>query len=198
MELKDGKQLSKLALIKRLNLMNVDYNPNLLDKQYYIDLYNKEIQSLSNQKKIQNELERDQMYTDYLNQNLCKKKECSLNFPSNNNFSNKTKLYENNFFSDFDTNFCVGVLLANFCMQTYDKFKDRIDYQKILLPIQAIKKYTAINLTPKIKKVFMEIVNFINDYMKEKYDILIYLILVIIFYLMTVWQKKRLTNKNNN
>ena len=194
MELKDGKELNKLTLIKRLNLMDVYYNPNILDKKYYIDLYNKEIQSLSNQKKIQNELERDQMYTDYFKQQLCEKSECSLNLSSNNNLNNKVKLNEN-FFSDFDTNHLLGTLIAYYSMEVYEKFKDKINYQKILLPIQAIKKYTLINIAPKIKNIFFEVVRCIDDKLRGKYDILIYFILLIIFFVMSTWSKKSTLSK---
>ena len=52
MKLKAGRELSQLEIIKRLNLMEIEYNPNIMGKKYYIDLYNKAIQSSQNVEKI--------------------------------------------------------------------------------------------------------------------------------------------------
>ena len=46
MRMKSGKELTHLEIIKRLNLMGVNYDSSIIGKKYYIDLYNKEIQSL--------------------------------------------------------------------------------------------------------------------------------------------------------
>ena len=194
MKLKDGKELNKLTLIKRLNLMDASYNPKIYDKQYYIDFYNREIQSLLNQNKIQNELEKDRIYADFFNQQLCEKDKYFLNLSSNNNCNNKVKLNEN-FFSDFDSNFLIGVLLAKFSVDFYDKFKDKIDYRKILFPIKAIKKDSIVNIKQKFESIFIKVVNCIDEKLKEKYDILIFLILVVNIFVILMWSKKSTLKK---
>ena len=194
MKLKDGKELNKLTLIKRLNLMDASYNPKIYDKQYYIDFYNREIQSLLNQNKIQNELGKDRIYADYFNQQLCEKDEYFLNLSSNNNCNNKVKLNEN-FFSDFDSNYLIGVLLAKFSVDFYDKFKDKIDYRKILFPIKAIKKDSIVNIKQKFESIFIKVVNCIDEKLKEKYDILIFLILVVNIFVILMWSKKSTLKK---
>ena len=194
MKLKDGKELNKLTLIKRLNLMDASYNPKIYDKQYYIDFYNREIQSLLNQNKIQNELGKDRIYADFFNQQLCEKDKYFLNLSSNNNCNNKVKLNEN-FFSDFDSNFLIGVLLAKLSTDVYDKLKDKIDYRKILFPIKAIKKDSIVNIKPKIESIFIKVINCIDEKLKGKYDILIFLILVVNIFVVLVWSKKSTLKK---
>ena len=56
MKLKDGRDLSHLEIIKRLNIMGIGYNPDIIGKNYYIDLYNKAIKSPSNIEKIKKEI----------------------------------------------------------------------------------------------------------------------------------------------
>ena len=48
MKLKSGKDLSQLEIIKRLNTMGIEYNSDIIGKNYYIKLYNEAIQSNEN------------------------------------------------------------------------------------------------------------------------------------------------------
>ena len=84
MRLKSGKELPQFVLLKRLNLMGVNYNKNILGKNYYADLYDKEIKSIENQFKIKNELEKDSAYQNYFNQKLKSQKMTTLVFQPNN------------------------------------------------------------------------------------------------------------------
>ena len=65
MKFKNGKELSYLELIKRLNIMGVEYNSNIIGKKYYIDLYNNAIKSSKNKEKIKNDIEKDQIYINF-------------------------------------------------------------------------------------------------------------------------------------
>ena len=107
------------------------------------------------------------------------------------------KLNEN-FFSDFDSNFLIGVLLAKFSTDVYDKLKDKIDYRKILFPIKAIKKDSIVNIKPKIESIFIKVINCIDEKLKGKYDILIFLILVVNIFVVLVWSKKSTLKKKTN
>ena len=78
MRMKSGKELTHLEIVKRLNLMGVNYDSSIIGKKYYIDLYNKEIQSLDNQQKIIDELEKDRKYLEFLTNNLRIVKETSF------------------------------------------------------------------------------------------------------------------------
>ena len=85
MKLKDGKELSQLEIIKRLNLMGIGYNPEIIGKKYYIDLYNEAIRSSKNKLKIKNDIEKDQIYMNFYNQKLRKRKECYFQINGDNN-----------------------------------------------------------------------------------------------------------------
>lgn len=210
MKIKDGKELSQIALIKRLNLMGIDYNKKILGKNYYIDLYNKAIKLKNNQDKIRTELNKDEEYANFYNDKLKKRNECLINISnskastnSNSNLSNKCSLSENEnkgFFSDYNFDLVNKTILAHFCVNSFDylyeKIPKNLNNTKLFFPFQAIKKCTSINIIPKIKKLFIEIVNYICDNLRDKFDILQKIILIILVIVMIIQYKIQKRTKN--
>lgn len=153
MKLKSGKELSQLVIIKRLHLMGIKYDPSKLGKNYYIELYDKEIQSPENRAKIRQELEKDRIYSEFLCKKLQKSKILSFEISKEekakdnkeenkdlNNLSNKVE-----FFPDFNRSLLCGVTFCKAGIDTFDHIKENqelLEYikQKFLLPIKDIGK----------------------------------------------------------
>ena len=209
MKLKSGKELSQLEIIKRLNLMGVNYNSDIIGKNYYINLYNKSIQSEQNKTKIKNELEKDQLYIDFYNQKLRKRNECSFEININENLSNtniRNNKYKKNFnenfpnqnktfFGDFNTPLFKKIIFSHLCFNAYEysiKNKNKIEkiYNKFIIPIQAIKKYTILNIYPEIKKGIFEIIKFMDKFMIDKYNIIIIIIFIVLVVYVFLYIKK--------
>ena len=214
MKLKSGKELSQLEIMKRLNTMGIRYNSDIIGKNYYINLYNEAIQSIPNLIKIKHELEKDKMYSDFYNQKLRKVNECSLRLVKETNIMNKVdnvnnnnnkKLRKNNgekkFICDYDTSLIHNIVkiqmaydFVDFSGEYIDKIGNKIiDFlPRILVPIQAIKKYTMINISPYLVRKINEIIDILNKLMREKYLVIIIILIIIIFLLF----RKRMRNKN--
>ena len=208
MKLKDGKELTQFTLIKRLNLMGVNYNKNILGKNYYIDLYNKYIQSISNQNKIRNELNKDQVYSDYFNQKLRPRNECSLNFENKSNFNVKDsckgkcflKENENNCFCSFKNDILFNVLFAHFFLNSYEYLRENFqfistNYNKLLFPFKAITKFTTFNIIPKIKEIIIKSINLIDNILDNKYNLLIDIMLFTFLVVILIYSKISKRNK---
>ena len=213
MKLKSGKELSQLEIIKRLNTMGIKYNSDIIGKNYYVNLYNDAIQSYSNKMKIKKELEKDKMYTDFYNQKLKKVKECSLGIYNDKNYYNKNNANNNNmfsdkniwkkrFFSDFDDSLIQKIFITQIAYDFVDVNSEYIDkvgnaIPNILIPIQAIKKYTLLNIYPEILKKINEIIDILNDLIVDKFVfvlIILFLLLLIIIFVFF----KRMKDKNRN
>ena len=183
--------------------MGIIYNKDILGKNYYIDLYNKNIQSISNQNKIRNELNKDQMYSVYFNQKLRKANECSLNFDPKNDFDikdgfkNKCFLRENEgkHFSNFYKDFLFNALFAHFCVNSYHYLSKNFENIKIncnkLFPFKAMKKYSTFNIIPKIKEIIIEFMNFIDNILYDKYKLLIDIILFTVLVIILIYSNYR-------
>ena len=50
--MKSGKELTQLEIMKRLNTMGIEYNSDIIGKNYYINLYDEAISSSVNVLKI--------------------------------------------------------------------------------------------------------------------------------------------------
>ena len=213
MKLKSGKELSQLEIIKRLNTMGIKYNSDIIGKNYYVNLYNDAIQSYSNKMKIKKELEKDKMYTDFYNQKLKKVKECSLGIYNDKNYYSKKNVNNNNmfsdknigkkrFFSDFDDSLIQKIFITQIAYDFVDVNSEYIDkvgnaIPNILIPIQAIKKYTLLNIYPEILKKINEIIDILNDLIVDKFVfvlIILFLLLLIIIFVFF----KRMKDKNRN
>ena len=194
MKLKDGKELSQLEIIKRLNIMGIGYNPEIIGKKYYIDLYNEAIRSSKNKQKIKKDIEKDQMYLDFYNQKLRKRKECSfaINTEKNilynniNNYDYKYNFNDNNlnnkkyFFTDFNGGLLNKIAMAHLCYSTYDYARNNTNqfekiYNKFIIPINAIKKFTTINIYPEIKKRILQLLDIIDSLIIDEYSYMIFL-----------------------
>ena len=213
MKLKDGKELSQLELIKRLNKRGIAYNAEIIGKKYYIDIYNKAIKSSKNKQKIKKDIEKDQMYMDFYNQKLRKKKECSfaINREKNNLYNNinnydyKYNFNDNNlnnkkyFFNDFNGALLKNIALAHLCYSTYNYARNNTNqfeniYNKFIIPISAIKKYTAINIYPEIKKGIMKLFEIIDSLMIDEYSYMIFFSFVIFIFTVFILIIKRYKN----
>ena len=137
--MKSGKELTHLEIVKRLNLMGVNYDSSIIGKKYYIDLYNKEIQSLDNQQKIIDELEKDRKYLEFLTNNLRIVKETSFKCSSNKNKINSTfsnsNLVQNSsdkyFFGDFNYKLGTNIMLSYNAFHLWEQNKNSIKKQLI-------------------------------------------------------------------
>ena len=202
MKLKSGKDLSQLEIIKRLNTMGIEYNSDIIGKNYYIKLYNEAIQSKENLIKIKKDIEKDKMYSDFYNQKLRIVPECSLGFRNEKKIIKKTNfntknLVKNNsqkgFFCDYECSLWRKLMLTRIAYDLVDANGEKIDkvgsnIPKLFIPIEALKKYTMINIYPTFKTKLGEIMDILNNLLAEKFlliSIIIFfaLIIIIIFLL---------------
>ena len=209
MKLKSGKDLSQLEIMKRLNTMGIKYNPDIIGKNYYINLYDEAIQSNSNLMKIKTDLNKDKMHTDFFNQKLRKVNVCSLriceksnnickDYLSSNNLFSRKNNSQKGFFSDFNSSLINKILIAQLSCDFLDANKEYIDkikinIPKIHIPFQAIKKDTLINIYPEIVKKLNTILDILNDLLAEKFiliSIITFVILLIIILLIFHRRKK--------
>jgi len=209
MKLKSGKDLSQLEIMKRLNTMGIKYNPDIIGKNYYINLYDEAIQSNSNLMKIKTDLNKDKMHTDFFNQKLRKVNVCSLriceksnnickDYLSSNNLVSRKNNSQKGFFSDFNGSLINKILIAQLSCDFLDANKECIDkikinIPKIHIPFQAIKKDTLINIYPEIVKKLNTILDILNDLLAEKFiliSIITFVILLIIILLIFHRRKK--------
>ena len=209
MKLKSGKDLSQLEIMKRLNTMGIKYNPDIIGKNYYINLYDEAIQSNSNLMKIKTDLNKDKMHTDFFNQKLRKVNVCSLriceksnnickDYLSSNNLVSRKNNSQKGFFSDFNGSLINKILIAQLSCDFLDANKEYIDnikinIPKINIPFQAIKKDTLINIYPEIVKKLNTILDILNDLLAEKFiliSIITFVILLIIILLIFHRRKK--------
>ena len=211
MKLKSGKELSQLEIMKRLNTMGIEYNADIIGKNYYINLYDEAIRSSINVLKIKNDIEKDKMYSAFYNQKLRKVNECTLRLDNemNNIYKNENKCNISNvnknigkqgFFSDFDGIFLKKLLMAQIAYNFVEVNKKNINkignsIPKLLIPLQPIKKYTMINIYPSIVSKINRIMDILNNLIVDKFlviSFLIFLVLIIVIFLLF---KKALKNK---
>ena len=209
MKLKSGKDLSQLEIMKRLNTMGIKYNPDIIGKNYYINLYDEAIQSNSNLMKIKTDLNKDKMHTNFFNQKLRKVNVCSLriceksnnickDYLSSNNLVSRKNNSQKGFFSDFNSSLINKILIAQLSCDFLDANKEYIDnikinIPKINIPFQAIKKDTLINIYPEIVKKLNTILDILNDLLAEKFiliSIITFVVLIIIILLIFHRRKK--------
>ncbi len=212
MKLKAGRELSQLEIIKRLNLMEIEYNPTIMGKKYYIDLYNKAIESPINIEKIKNDIKKDKMYMDFYNQKLKKKTECSFEIGTtknnkdihNNNNNYKKYIFGNNitygekkhFFSDFNSGLMNKIVISHLCYTTYEyanNNKNKISkiFSNIMIPINAIKKTTLLYIYPEIKKKIIDICTIFENSIIDKFSFIPYLVFIIILLVLIFIIKKK-------
>ena len=213
MKLKSGKELSQLEIMKRLNTMGIEYNADIIGKNYYINLYDEAIRSSINVLKIKNDIEKDKMYSAFYNQKLRKVNECTLRLDNEMNNMNDINKNENKcnisnvnknigkqgFFSDFDGIFLKKLLMAQIAYNFVEVNKKNINkignsIPKLLIPLQAIKKYTMINIYPSIVSKINRIMDILNNLIVDKFlviSFLIFLVLIIVIFLLF---KKALKN----
>ena len=213
MKLKSGKELSQLEIMKRLNTMGIEYNADIIGKNYYINLYDEAIRSSINVLKIKNDIEKDKMYSAFYNQKLRKVNECTLRLDNEMNNMNNINKNENKcnisnvnknigkqgFFSDFDGIFLKKLLMAQIAYNFVEVNKKNINkignsIPKLLIPLQAIKKYTMINIYPSIVSKINRIMDILNNLIVDKFlvvSFLIFLVLIIVIFLLF---KKALKN----
>ena len=185
MRRKSGKELTQLELLKRLNLMGIKYDPTIIGKNYYINLYDKEVQSPLNQEKILKELERDKKYMDYLTNDLRIKKQASINYlaeKKNQNIVNNINP-DKNFVCDSKMSICISIFL---CFNTFfyitknNKFIN-INAKGIIAKLK--KSINDIDISGIFKTFFDSICEFnINVDMFKYLYIIIYISIVVVLF----------------
>jgi hypothetical protein len=208
MKLKSGKDLSQLEIIKRLNTMGIEYNSDIIGKNYYIKLYNEAIQSKENLIKIKKDIEKDKMYSDFYNQKLRIVPECSLGFRNEKKIIKKTNfntknLVKNNsqkgFFCDYECSLWRKLMITRIAYDFVDANGEMVDkvgnnIPKLLIPIEALKKYTMINIYPTFKTKLGEIMDILNNLFAEKFlliSIIIFFALIIIIIFLLYKERRR-------
>ena len=211
--MKSGKELSQLEIMKRLNKMGIEYNSDIIGKNYYINLYNKAIRSSVNVLKIKKDIEKDKLYAAFYTQKLRKVNECSLKLDNDMNKINYINEQENKcnmsnvnknkgkqgFFSDFDGSILNKLIMAQITYNFFEVNKKEINKLANalpkFLPIQAIKKYTMINIYPAIVSKINRIMDLLNYLIADKFlviSFLVFLVLIIVIFLLF----KKLLKKN--
>ena len=196
MKLKSGKELSHLEIIKRLNLMGIQYNRDIIGKKYYIDLYNKAIESPVNIEKIEKDIKKDQMYTDFYNVKLRKRNECSFKINGEENmynngdkfiFKNETFCQKQKFWKIFPGALFNKLLLAHFCFTSYNygkKHYNKLEKIANMAMFPAMKKYTMIYVCPQVKKIAIEVINFVNSLYIDDFDLIVFITFIILFFVI--------------
>ena len=212
MKMKSGKELTQLEIMKRLNAMGIEYNSDIIGKNYYINLYDEAIRSSVNVLKIKKDIEKDKLYAAFYTQKLRKVNECTLKLDNDinkinyindqENKSNRNNVNKNlekkGFFSDFDGSFLQKLIWAQIAYNFIEVNKNGIN--KIvnslpkLIPIQAIKKDTLINIYPAIVSKINRVMDVLNNLIADKFlviSFLMFLVLIIVIFLLF---KKTLKN----
>ena len=212
MKMKSGKELTQLEIMKRLNTMGIEYNSDIIGKNYYINLYDEAIRSSVNVLKIKKDIEKDKLYAAFYTQKLRKVNECTLKLDNDinkinyindqENKSNRNNVNKNlekkGFFSDFDGSFLQKLIWAqiayNFIEVNKNGINKLVNALPKLIPIQAIKKDTLINIYPAIVSKINRVMDVLNNLIADKFlviSFLIFLALIIVIFLLF---KKTLKN----
>ena len=212
MKMKSGKELTQLEIMKRLNTMGIEYNSDIIGKNYYINLYDEAIRSSVNVLKIKKDIEKDKLYAAFYTQKLRKVNECTLKLDNDinkinyindqENKSNRNNVNKNlekkGFFSDFDGSFLQKLIWAqiayNFIEVNKNGINKLINALPKLIPIQAIKKDTLINIYPAIVSKINRVMDVLNNLIVDKFlviSFLMFLVLIIVIFLLF---KKTLKN----
>ena len=212
MKMKSGKELTQLEIMKRLNAMGIEYNSDIIGKNYYINLYDEAIRSSINVLKIKKDIEKDKLYAAFYTQKLRKVNECTLKLDNDinkinyindqENKSNRNNVNKNlekkGFFSDFDGSFLQKLIWAqiayNFIEVNKKGINKLVNSLPKLIPIQAIKKDTLINIYPAIVSKINRVMNVLNNLIADKFlviSFLMFLVLIIVIFLLF---KKTLKN----
>ena len=208
MKYKNGKELSYLELIKRLNIMGIEYNPDIIGKNYYIDLYNNAIKSQENKEKIKKEIEKDQVYLNFYNEKLRKRKVCSFAIDNENNILQKNALINNKYyfednnyntkksiFTDYNGSLANKIVLAHLCFTAYDHAKSNVIFElifnKLKIPIHAIQKLSFVSISIEINKKILELINKIDILMIDKFSYIVFFSFIIIIIVVIKFIIKR-------
>ena len=212
MKMKSGKELTQLEIMKRLNAMGIEYNSDIIGKNYYINLYDEAIRSSVNVLKIKKDIEKDKLYAAFYTQKLRKVNECTLKLDNDinkinyindqENKSNRNNVNKNlekkGFFSDFDGSFLQKLIWAqiayNFIEVNKNGINKLVNALPKLIPIQAIKKDTLINIYPAIVSKINRVMDVLNNLIADKFlviSFLMFLVLIIVIFLLF---KKTLKN----
>ena len=217
MKLKSGRELTQLEIIKRLNLMGIEYNSDILGKNYYIDLYNKAIQSKDNLAKIKENIENDEKYAEFLRQNNDRRNLSPFKVDNKQSFQYAQSIQNNNnilgkncgkrgFFSDFDFSIVNKILITRISYDFVDRNGEYIDkignkIPNFSFPFQALKKCTLINIYPEIISKISKLLDIVNYLISDNKFILyviicFFILIIIVFILFRKGAKNRMKKRN--
>ena len=200
MKIKSGKQLTQLEIIKRLNLMGIKYDPTIIGKNYFINLYDKEILSPTNQLKIQNELEKDRKYQEYFHNILRKTKEYSLQYLQKEKIhSNANKKY---IFDGFNMELCSRTLISYGAFNLIENNK-KLAKRYLVPPLKVFNRFKTNILYPEINRAFKAFLNFIDKINLDAYHylcifIFICLAVILLFFSIKIRKQKSSNIKKGN
>ena len=203
MRIKSGKELTQLEIIKRLNLMGVKFDSTINGKNYYINLYNKQIISPSKKEKIKQELEKDKVYLEYFTNNLRKTKGTSIEYPAYENKIVTNNLNKKYLFDDFNTVLFNRALLCYNTFNFIDNNKEIIK-KKLDIPVNTIKKIISAFACPEICNIYETFLSYLEKIIDldiyHYLHIIIFICVVIIFLFFSIKsriQKKFQKRKNS-
>ena len=212
MKMKSGKELTQLEIMKRLNTMGIEYNSDIIGKNYYINLYDEAIRSSVNVLKIKKDIEKDKLYAAFYTQKLRKVNECTLKLDNDinkinyindqENKSNRNNVNKNlekkGFFSDFDGSFLQKLIWAqiayNFIEVNKNGINKLVNSLPKLIPIQAIKKDTLINIYPAIVSKINRVMDVLNNLIADKFLVISFLMFLVLTIVIFLLFKKTLKN----
>ena len=203
MRIKSGKELTQLEIIKRLNLMGVKFDSTINGKNYYINLYNKQIISPSKKEKIKQELEKDKVYLDYLTNNLRKTKGTSIEYLADENIIATNNLNKKYLFDDFNIVLFNRILLFYNTFNFIDNNK-KIIKKKLDIPVNIIITFISAFACPEICNIYHTFLNNLEKIIDldiyHYLHIIIFICVVIIFLFFSIKsriQKKFQKRKNS-
>ena len=196
MKIKSGKELTQLEIIKRLDLMGVKYDTRIVGKNYYINLYDKEIQSPVNQSKINQELIKDKRYQDYLSNKLRRSKQTWIEvFPCKEKESKECytiKYIFHDFNIELFNEFFILITTRDFIQENKNDIKRAIS--KSINFFENCKNF-ANSVTKKVFRLVSNFLDKINCYCgNNKYFyvyIIIFFSLIIIMFIILFKSRKK-------
>ena len=112
---------------------------------------------------------------------------------------NSRKNKEKGFFSDYDATLFNKLIITQIAYNAVNLSGKYIDkagnaISKLSIPIQAIKRYTLINIYPEAMKKIKEIMDILNNLNGDKFVFIslmfFFILIIIIFLLFRMWKKK--------
>ena len=174
--------------------MGIKYDPSIIGKNYYINLYNKGLESHSKQKKIKPQLEKDKNYLEYLSNNLRKTKENSIKLLGKKNLESNN-LDKKCIVDGFNTKLFNTTL---FCYSTFNFIENnKKAINKVQIPVDSVKKFLYGFVYSESKELFMKILNYFEKINIDIYHYMYIIIFICLMIFLLIFYIKSRRGKNS-